>query len=519
LTPAQRIADFQYLVQILLGSYPYIEASKRMTGYDWAAHTAEFKAQVESAESDREFAETVAHVLRFLNNEHTGITSGRLISAYMSTLFTMKPWREQAKKTTSERADYWFSVAGRASDQGFPTTPFYAVYVGGRYVVVEAAPEADLRSLVRPGSTVMAVDGVSVDERVRGLLGQTLLRYDPLRKMLYQPVLTAFALQPEPVAANPASETVTVTLRTPDGELMDIKMPRKAGPWNTSYSWPPRYVPDQDSVTSPTGNLYATVLDGGTAYVQIRSMSVDSGDIKSDLKTLRKFMMAHATPAALALDIRGNGGGSDNYWQGLVSMLAPDPVSSVCGVTWRNGMFILPLMQDKRADTLPRVPEADLLRVQAADPHRLPPEILTDAFDEPRAWTRTVEPDNSLNYRGKVFLLVDGFVFSSAESFAAFCKGSRWATIVGSYTGGDGIGYDPAIVALPNSGMVVRFSSGMGLNPDWSANEESHTCPDVLAEWTPEDVLRYAGTSGRPARPDPSWDPQLRACIEKATGR
>jgi hypothetical protein len=200
-------------------------------------------------------------------------------------------------------------------------------------------------------------------------------------------------------------------------------------------------------------------------------------------------------------------------------MLTPDPVSATHGVTWRNSAFIRPFMQDKKADALPRVAEPDLFLAQAAAPDRFPPEILTDAFDEPRAWTRAVEPDNSLNYRGKVFLLVDGFVFSSADSFTAFCKGSRWATIVGSYTGGDGIGYDPAIVALPNSGMVVRFSSGMGLNPDWSANEEFHTCPDVLVEWTPEDILRYTATSGRPARPDPSWDPQLRACIERATGR
>ncbi len=428
----------------------------------------------------------------------------------------MKTWKSQAGKTTGDRSDYWYDLSGTPADrQVLPTAGIHAVYAAGQYVVVGTAPDANPSSIVPPGSVVTAIDGIPVNDCVRELLGETFIRYDPLRKTLYQPMLTAFgASESEPTTGSSSPGTVVVTIRTPEGELVDVTVSRSINAWDSGYFWPPRYVPSQDSVTSASGNLYVTMLEGSVAYAQIRSMRQESGEIKGDVATLRKFMEAHS-PSALVLDIRGNGGGSDNYWQAMVAMLASGTVSCDSGVTWRNSLFMHPFMADKRADALPAASSDKILAAQASGGDKFPSEILTDAFAEPKAWTRKVEPDNSINYLGKVFLLVDGYVYSSAESFAAFCKGSKWATVVGSFTGGDGIGYDPVIVVLPNSGMAIRFSGDMGLNPDWSANEEFHTRPNVLAEWAPDDVLRYAGTSGRPARPDPAWDPQLRACMDE----
>lgn len=52
--------------------------------------------------------------------------------------------------------------------------------------------------------------------------------------------------------------------------------------------------------------------------------------------------------------------------------------------------------------------------------------------------------------------------------------------VVGERTNGDGVGTDPLLLTLPNSGIVIRFTGEMGLNPDGSANEEMKTIPDVL---------------------------------------
>lgn len=39
---------------------------------------------------------------------------------------------------------------------------------------------------------------------------------------------------------------------------------------------------------------------------------------------------------------------------------------------------------------------------------------------------------------------------------------------------------DPVLLALPHSGLVIRFPIGMGLNPDGSANLEAGTTPDWI---------------------------------------
>ncbi|QNK42614.1 hypothetical protein HCR03_11650 [Caproicibacter fermentans] len=71
---------------------------------------------------------------------------------------------------------------------------------------------------------------------------------------------------------------------------------------------------------------------------------------------------------------------------------------------------------------------------------------------------------------------------SSAEGFAHFCKQTGFATIVGDPTNGDGIGIDSLIFVLPNSGICLRFSASLGLNPDGGSNEEFGTTPDVPCE-------------------------------------
>ena len=53
-------------------------------------------------------------------------------------------------------------------------------------------------------------------------------------------------------------------------------------------------------------------------------------------------------------------------------------------------------------------------------------------------------------------------VYSSAEMFVDFCKATGWATVVGTHTAGDGIGFDPVLTLLPDSGLLFRFSMVAG---------------------------------------------------------
>ena len=508
LTREQKVQDFRYLAQVFLDNYPYLWAAQRKTGFDWPAHVSEFEQEIAATETDEEFALEIAEILGLLNNGHTGIAYPGTASAYGSSL-TMGRWREEVRKTTLDRVEYWYGLSKAHSESSSFESPFCAVYAAGEYVVVSVSPEAIQAGLdIQPGWTVTAIGGQPVSEYVKNMLRSRKLLYDPVRDCLYLREL------PLPrTAGDNDPGTFSASFRTRDGDVVERALPMKVGLWDPSYYWPPRYK-DASATTDQTGNLFAIMLDRGVGYVRVGSMA---RDYKGQMSLLRRFL-SEQRPQALIIDVRGNGGGSDNYWEALVSMLAPEPVMSRFAVTWRSGEYVKPFIEQKVAVKLPEMSRSELDDL-ASSGACVPPEVLTPAFVLPRAWDRTIQPNASLNYRGKICLLVDDYVFSSAESFAAFCKGSKWATVIGSFTGGDGIGFDPALVTLPNSGMLIRFPLDMGLNPDLTANEEKHTIPDILVEWGPEDLLRYVATRGEPGRPDPEWDPQLRAALEWIAGK
>lgn len=98
----------------------------------------------------------------------------------------------------------------------------------------------------------------------------------------------------------------------------------------------------------------------------------------------------------------------------------------------------------------------------------------------PIEWT--IVPKKRVDFHGKIWLLVDEKVFSTSEGLASACKENGCAVLVGKRTGGDGVGIDPALLVLPNSKIVFRYSMMYGLNADGSCNAEAGTEPDIISK-------------------------------------
>jgi len=96
--------------------------------------------------------------------------------------------------------------------------------------------------------------------------------------------------------------------------------------------------------------------------------------------------------------------------------------------------------------------------------------------------TYEVKPSNeSKMLNGKIWILVSENVFSSSEYAAMFTKATGFATLVGTQTGGDGIGSDPIPVVMPNSGLIVRYSPIYGITSDGTGSQEFGTTPDIIS--------------------------------------
>ncbi|MGE5579924.1 MAG: S41 family peptidase [Bacillota bacterium] len=510
----QKVEDFRYLFGIMRDNHPYLELKARAEGYDWLAHESEFEEWVRSSRNDKEFAQAIQRMLLMLNNGHTTIMSPPIYEMVSTAAAEMKPWLDEAAKTDSETVSRWYGyVSNPLQYPKNQSLAFRAWYCQGEYVVYWVEEDLGSKHGVQPGDILLSINGQPVHEYVKGMRGLMRLRPDPLRDRLYW---TDF-LPPY------SKSTYEVEFGRDDGTVIraQVRFDPVTGPRR------PPYLPTN---LGRTDNVYTTKLaEGKVAYLHINRMT-PFDQSQADTQYLREFFAKLRDVPALIIDIRGNGGGDDRFWmQNIVRPLAAEPLTTTGGGTMRNGEYIRPFAQANSNLGMTIEGLSGTARVLehtevpgALTPEQLknlPPEVLGPQFAPIWIGETTISPSGEYPYHGRVFLLVDFSVFSSAQGFTEFCKGSGWATVVGEYTGGGNDAFTPAMVTLPNSKMPVFFAAGMGFNPDFSAVEEVLTAPDVLVERDPDDIVRLeeAISAGQVfTEPDPDYDPALRECLRMA---
>jgi len=218
-------------------------------------------------------------------------------------------------------------------------------------------------------------------------------------------------------------------------------------------------------------NIETNFIDSlSTAIVHIKSFSYDY--IEEDADTLSYFFKKAYPYKNLVIDIQGNNGGSTDYWsQNIIPYLINDTISYPLIYGFKNCDRLKTFKPDYFENTI---------TYEEIGLHKMPHELENGDYlfrKESIAIAPTSDPKK---YSGKIYLLVDGEVFSSSEALAYFCRATNFATIVGEKTSGDGVGTDPLLLTLPNSKIVIRFTGEMGLNPDGSANDETKTVPDLV---------------------------------------
>lgn len=217
------------------------------------------------------------------------------------------------------------------------------------------------------------------------------------------------------------------------------------------------------------------IVSNKVAYIHLPQMARCGASIEEDMEAIGEYLKTVKDYDALIIDIRGNSGGSDSYWEQIVSMITPVDISQTGYMLFREGDVIDNYLAAREDE----VEDINILTNLALS--NLPEEVMTDFSKVGRLQT-VIETSGLCNFEGNIYLLVDGKVYSSSESFAIFAKETGFATVIGGVTGGDGGGIDPVMFALPNSGLLVRMSADMFVTSTGVCNEEFKTTPDYIIE-------------------------------------
>lgn len=233
--------------------------------------------------------------------------------------------------------------------------------------------------------------------------------------------------------------------------------------------------------SSASGNLLFQYFPAERAAC-VEIMSMDMSRFDEDTAELAAFYARLESEGYehCIVDIRRNGGGSSPY--GPLAVAAPnltEPIESRHYALVRGGREVLDYMAVVK-DIWPLYPIGELPVEDLPALHPDDLELATHFFclDIRSYGERKKNPA----FSGRFWLLTGPRVYSASEYFSVFCKDTGFATLVGETTGGDGIGLNPLVCVLPNSGIVYQFSPENGLNLDGGCNEEMGTRPDIAIE-------------------------------------
>ena len=226
-------------------------------------------------------------------------------------------------------------------------------------------------------------------------------------------------------------------------------------------------------------NLRTLLLPAeGIAYLKVDSFLADyDPDYPKEAQAIRDFYNAAGACTDLVIDLTDNSGGNEGYWQDLLAAPLTDvPLSctnyALLADSENNRPYIENVFAPSDLRPIAELPELPKLKWEGL-------EAATHFVES----TLRVEPAaERAAFHGRVWVLVGPMVYSASESFAVFCQATGFAALVGTQTGGDGIGaLDPVMMRLPNSGILIQYTMMYGLNPDGSSSEEAGTTPDILS--------------------------------------
>ncbi|RDY24605.1 peptidase S41 [Romboutsia maritimum] len=216
------------------------------------------------------------------------------------------------------------------------------------------------------------------------------------------------------------------------------------------------------------------VVKDKVGYMNLPKMSPKSGSIKKDMKTILDYIKTLDNHKTLIIDIRGNRGGNDVYWKEIVSNISNQDIKTKGFSLFRGKSKVINYYikaKNIKLTSIDKLPESVIKNA---------PNEVSEKFSGFLELENTIKTNHSSKFKGNIYLLVDEQVFSSAESFAVFCKDTKFATLVGNTTGGGGGGYGPVLFNLKNSGLIVRINSDMFLTRNGICDEEFKVTPDFL---------------------------------------
>ena len=344
---------------------------------------------------------------------------------------------------------------------------------GDRLIVLSNSTSAD--SVIRPGMELVRINGYSARDIIANILpkisGDGFIETGKRARLasrfaeyywLFADSSSTYAL----VARDASGKQVTVTL----SGVLSSERERNSNPVNARIQHSLAELRGEDANISLT-----YTLDSAIARLRIRSFG--GARFTSELDSVFGIVRERGTKAMI-LDLRGNGGGVDEYGAFLVSRFVTRPFRYFDRIHLTS---ISPSFATWKPDTFVQMRDGT-----TSDPsggYLVKPSLHSGVGEQKPA---------ERPFTGELFVLADGRTFSTSADVTATLHNMKRATFVGEETGG---GYEGntsglnALIVLPNSHLQLKIMMYEYFNAVKPPMRGRGTIPDHPVALRVEDML------------------------------
>ena len=446
LTTEQKLSDFDEFYTTIISSVPYLDELKALYHIDFAERRDYYREEIRKTENNYQFYCTMKAISKDLASFHTDIcfplyANLRGISCYHSR----KVLSDLGRKV---RIDAWTEEIGKAIGEYENVSILRVGYVDGKYVADEMFLPDQYSDL--QGCELVKIDGEAADQYIVEHISTFKLLYDSIWHKAYR---QSYALN------DCRGQAVWVTWSNGEEEktiemYLDLGA-EVASSYGHLFSnkWKSSYVPSVQMYRDDEHQL---------EYIQVNNFENNEGDA---LKTYLENMIYDT----VVIDFRDNYGGTIDYAKKYIY-----PALYEQNVSQRYE-WIVPDSASNRA-------------------------MITD-------WTVRLgyrhRQDNVLHYytakqsyRGRaktmrqIYYLVGPGTGSAADTYVEMIKENQLGRIVGSSTGGEGLGASFICNALGNSSLVYVYYPSVAWDEEMQEKLYEGTAPDYYVGLSYEDYLR-----------------------------
>lgn len=442
----QKLEDFESFYSNIVESVPFLDEHTELYGIDFEERYEYYKSEILKTQNNFQYYCTLKAIGEDIPSFHTDIcfplySNLQNLNCYNSKQ-TLLSLGKQAK------IEAWTQIIEDGIKEYENVDIVDVKYVSGKYMVDDAYLAEDYQYL--SGYEVVQVDGSSVDEYVTKNISIFNLYYDYANNKPYRKYY---------VFNNREGNKVSVLWKNQSGNQIELDMYVDYGA-EVAFNYGDIFADEELNDTTDSSAIVTFTDDiNEVEYVEINNFDNSEGE------KLKKYLK-NTKYDTVIIDLRNNYGGYIEYAQEYIysALYSEDVVQSY--------EWLIPGSTSNQVVT-----DNWLTKIKYE----------FDKDENAHYYHRSIKYEGKVKNNKDVYYLVGPNTGSAADTYISMIKENNLGTIVGSCTGGEGLGDSFICNSLDNSSLIYVYFPSVGYNENTGEELYSGTRPDVYVDRTAEE--------------------------------